>query len=158
MNDHVHSDELMHYGVLGMKWGVRKAQKTGTTYKYKSRSTKKWEKQARKNSEQADLYDFIGSPRTAAKYRAQATRASKIADRSRKHDEAMFEISKKAKVGNVVVTNVLLGPWGNKTYNSLMVGGASKGAAIATTVVSSAFGLTPISAAIAKNRYIKDIE
>ena len=37
-------DELYHYGVLGMKWGIRKARKNGTTYTYKSHGQKKMEK------------------------------------------------------------------------------------------------------------------
>lgn len=37
-------NELYHYGVLGMKWGRRKARKSGGSYKYKSHTTKKYEK------------------------------------------------------------------------------------------------------------------
>ena len=37
-------NELCHYGVLGMKWGIRKARKNGTTYTYKSHGQKKMEK------------------------------------------------------------------------------------------------------------------
>ena len=38
------SDELYHYGVLGMKWGVRRARKNGASYVYKSHGQKKYEK------------------------------------------------------------------------------------------------------------------
>lgn len=56
-----YKDELMHYGVLGMKWGRRKAQKRGETYTYKSHTTKKYEKKAAKaerksNSAKAEIY------------------------------------------------------------------------------------------------------
>ena len=34
------NDELMHYGVLGMKWGIHRAVKKGQTYTYKSHGQK----------------------------------------------------------------------------------------------------------------------
>lgn len=57
MND----QELMHYGVIGMKWGIRRAAKKGTTYQYKSHATKVYEKKAAKaakkgKSEKAERY------------------------------------------------------------------------------------------------------
>lgn len=40
------NDELMHYGVLGMKWGVRKKRSSGSSSK-KRNKTKGWSKEAK---------------------------------------------------------------------------------------------------------------
>ena len=40
--------ELRHYGVLGMKWGIRKARKAGVEYAYKSHGQKKYIKKVSK--------------------------------------------------------------------------------------------------------------
>ena len=42
------NDELYHYGVIGMKWGIRKAKKQGLTYNYKSTAQKHYEKKVAK--------------------------------------------------------------------------------------------------------------
>lgn len=41
-------DELAHYGVVGMKWGKRKARKKGVEYKYKSSNTRIAERRLRR--------------------------------------------------------------------------------------------------------------
>lgn len=43
------SDELYHYGVVGMKWGVRRARKKGVDYTYTSHGTKSYAKRAKKS-------------------------------------------------------------------------------------------------------------
>lgn len=35
------TDELYHYGVLSMKWGMRRAYNKGVDYQYKSHAQKK---------------------------------------------------------------------------------------------------------------------
>lgn len=47
-------DELMHYGILGMKWGAHRASRNGETYTYKSHTTKKYEKLAESSKKKGD--------------------------------------------------------------------------------------------------------
>ena len=76
------SDYLEHYGVLGMKWGIHRAAKKGTTYSYQSHATKKYKKAAAKliakankaqNKEKASKLN-----NKARKYENRAKRSAEI--------------------------------------------------------------------------------
>lgn len=64
-NEH---DEICHYGVLGMKWGIRKNY-NNPSYSYKSRRTAKLEKKAERHA--------IDTPKHK-KYSEQAARSKKL--------------------------------------------------------------------------------
>lgn len=86
--------ELYHYGVLGMKWGVRRAAKKGTTYNYKSHATKVYGKKAAKAEKK-------GKTEKAAKYRKYEKRSADL-------DRKMQNYAKNVSVGKGIVQNLFV--------------------------------------------------
>lgn len=74
------TDELYHYGVIGMRWGVRRARRNGSDYTYKSHGQKKWEKKS------------AGSEARDAKAAAKAS--NKYKKKSVDYDQKMAEAKK----------------------------------------------------------------
>lgn len=92
--NHLSSDELYHYGVLGMKWGVRRAKKNGTTYSYKSHATKMYEKKSSKAEKKGDL--------------DKAKRYSKYAKRSSELDRKMQDYAESVSAGKAAAQLLLV--------------------------------------------------
>lgn len=78
MWEYNHTDELHHYGVIGMRWGVKRANRKGTNYTYKSHGQKKWEKKSTKS----EAKDAKAATNASNRYK------EKSADYTRKMDEA----------------------------------------------------------------------
>lgn len=106
-------NELYHYGVLGMKWGIRRAQKKGQNYTYKSHGQRKWDKKLNKATN-------------------KGTNSAKIEKATRKlsmyktRDKARQSYAESTTVGKTVVRNLLLGPFSNGSYTRLRASGMSR--------------------------------
>lgn len=98
------SDYLAHYGVLGMKWGIRRAAKKGLTYSYKSHATKKYEKAAAKLAAKAKQ----SSGEKAAKLSAKSVKMANRAKRSAQVDKGEEEFARNIKTGNALAISALV--------------------------------------------------
>lgn len=115
-------DYLVHYGVLGMKWGVRKDR----NYKYTSMRTKHLTKKAEK---------------ARVKGKKNAEKLASKAKTSKQIDRKLLSYAKKTSTGKALAQNLLMGPAGAKSYATMRATGASRKKAVTTQIISRSAGI-----------------
>lgn len=138
---------LAHYGVLGMKWGMRRAAKKGTEYQYKSHATKKYQKLAEKLAKK-------GKTEKAAKMANRAKRSAEI-------DRGEQEYARNISTGKAVGLSLLAGGQAVKGYmqNRAMAGEKGKnvsGKKVVSGILAAHSGAT--GSRLRKAAYIRQDE
>lgn len=127
-----HNNELKHYGTIGMKWGVRRARKKGTTYTYKSHGTKKYAKKAAK-------YEAAGKTKKQKKYEHYHKRSVDL-------DRKMQKNAESNSATRAVVKTFINEFTGNRTYEVTKAATRSRGLAFVNTWLTGPIGGTPVRA------------
>lgn len=106
-------NELYHYGVLGMKWGHRKAQKNGNAYSYKSHTTKKYEK---KSIKALDRSRNAKTKDKAVKFKNKSKVYDQRAKRSAKLDSMEQEQSLRVSTAKTIGARAVAGALSTVMY------------------------------------------
>lgn len=138
MNDHAYimtkDGELYHYGVIGMKWGIRRARKRGETYNYKSMGQKKYEKKLAKQMKK-------GASEGKIAWTSNKLNTFKERDRNRQ----MY--ADRTSVGKAIAQNLLLTPFGAGSYQRFRSAGMSR----AASALISGFTPVPVSMILSRS-------
>lgn len=146
MSNYIINDgELMHYGVLGMKWGKRRALRYADNAKYAKESAKEWgaisKYQVKKQLAKGNVDK---ANKLKARYKKYAERdladAKKYAKKSkeieRKHIELAgskkaYEYTTRQSTGKLVIKSLLMGTYGALKYDQVRSKHTSRGKAAA---------------------------
>ena len=121
--------ELKHYGVVGMKWGVRRARKKGQNYVYKSHGQKKWERKLTKAKSKKE---------TSAKIDKAEANLKRFKNRDRNRQDYAATTT----AGKSVAKVLLMGPFGAGNYNRLRAAGHGRVASYKeSNILKSTLGL-----------------
>lgn len=171
--------ELYHYGVLGMKWGVRRARRADAKAAYKKATNKAFSEYEKTISDIEKPYkrgqnlsdkDMARESDAENKYRAATAKAKaeyKQALKSKKNDAAIANrlYSKQNKKANSAIANMstgkailqtsLLGSYGALKYNEARARGKSKGKAAVEGILYN-YGNTTTFGVLSAGKYIEN--
>ena len=146
------ADELMHYGVVGMKWGHRRATKLANKAKIARESAKEW-----KEIGESKAAKYKAKGKTAKAYKTLA-KYQKLADQDNAEAKMYDKRSKKIKdkhislaggkkaydytvnesMGKTFAKSVAFGTYGALKYNQARAKDISKGKAAVGGIISRA--------------------
>jgi hypothetical protein len=149
--------ELYHYGVKGMKWGHRKAQpqsdlqKARSNVKAANKAYNKSYNDAYRYSRRHAISQYTNKNRQKesdlrwdkAMSDARAVNTAKKeykqikSQKKAEFTSARQNVSKSRSTGAKIATNILAGPFANRTYNSVIAAGGTKTQARVVTAASS---------------------
>lgn len=132
-----HDTYIYHYGVVGMKWGIRRARKKGKDYAYKSMGQKKYEKKVNKLSKKKN-------PGNDLKNAQAKLEMYKARDKNRQ------DFAESTKTGHAMIRGVLLGGFGAGSYSRLRASGMGK---IGSALIS---GILPPIASIPISKMVEN--
>ena len=136
------NNELYHYGVLGMKWGVRRARKNSEKAKFYRDSAKEWDDIAKQDAARGKTKSAAKAKRYAAEDRARAKqRDAKAKAIEQKHrnraGNKTYDSVKAQSTGKLVAKSMLMGTYGTLKYEQARAKNASVGKAAATGLLYS---------------------
>lgn len=169
--------ELMHYGVLGMKWGVRRTRRkeakaaykkaTNKAFKEYERSIDRIEKSYKRGQNLSDK-DLARESAAEEKYRNTVANAKEKYKNDRKSHANDANIanrlySKQSKgankrvtdmsTGNAIIQSMLMGSYGALKFNEAKARGASTGRAAVEGVLFNA-GDTAVGGLMSTGKYL----
>jgi len=123
-------DDLLHYGVLGMKWRHRKGRDTAGP------STKRYKKQ---------MENVRLSPKARKQYKD-------LYEKSKSHDKRMNDYVRSMSVGKTLALQIMT-PIGATKYASLRADKVSRGRAVVSAALASNLGILSLGvSSLADNR------
>lgn len=169
--------ELVHYGVLGMKWGVRRARRKEAKQRYRDRTDKAFKEYERtianiekpyKRGQNLSDKDLARQEAAERKYSNAAAKAksdykkekvdrsgdAKIANRlySKQSKEANRRVTSMS-TGKAVCESFLLGSYGALKYNEAKGRGVSTGKSVAEAIIYN-WGNSMTGGVLAAGKYL----
>ena len=138
---------LAHYGVIGMKWGVRRAEKN----KEKARMHKRFaddynpRKSLTKLSDREKARMSKNRAKELAKAKKYETRAKKIEQKHKDRTSVKtYNRVKNTSTAKLIGESMVLGTYGALKYNQARASGMKRGMSILTGLLSSTLDMTTL--------------
>lgn len=151
------TDELYHYGIIGMKWGMRKAYATGKDYSYKSFGQKRHQKIVNKLTNKQIKKTDEGKRLNYTQDRKLKNSKVKL-ERLKERDKNREEYARSTSIGKSAIKTILFGPLGSGNYNRFRAAGHGRAvSALGANYISSTLGypLTYMISRGSENRQAK---